>query len=556
MAKKIFWALSNRERIAFILALVVAISSGTTLAAVFIEKNTLVVPAYGGEYIEGIVGQPAFINPVLAKNESDKSLIRLIFSNITDVAENILSSEDRRTWKVRLKENTLWHDGEKLTSDDIIFTVQRIQDPESQSPASAIWQGIVAQRISEREVQFSLGIPYPLFERTHLKTLYILPKHLFADIPTANWRLSDFNLKPVGSGPYRFESFERGEGGFISFMKLRAVRGEETKQGPYIKRFDIRFFTNRKDAIESYNAGHIDGISGVEPSELGLIRRPYNLIRFKFPSYYAVFLNQTQHLALKDKAVREALSRVIDRAQIGESIFHNLGAEAYGPIPEFALNEDDNAPKRISIQEANALLENAGWLIEASNIRAKKIKEGSLTLEFQLTVPDVSFLKDTAEQLKMTWEKIGAKITLKILPPEEVLEKIIKNREYQMLLFGNVLNSTLDPFSFWHSSERFYPGLNLSLYNSKEADKAIEAFRQSANDNERKEKLLEFQQIIAEDIPAIFLYTPDYLYVTTNDLKGVPLEIIGEGAERLNNVEKWYLKTARILKNKTDKEIK
>src|SRR5258708_2420508 len=204
--KKIFQSFTGREKILFTVAGIVAIITAFILAVGFVKTVTKVVPTTGGEYSEGTVGQPVYVNPVLANSEIDRGLVRLVFSNLADIADSIDTSKDGRIWKIRLKENLKWQDGEKLTSDDVIFTINKIEDPNSGSPLAAHWQGVAASRTSELELQLSLVNPYAFFQNT-IKNLYIVPKHFFSDTPIENWKLSEYNLKPIRSGPYKFPSY-------------------------------------------------------------------------------------------------------------------------------------------------------------------------------------------------------------------------------------------------------------------------------------------------------------------------------------------------------------
>jgi len=200
--KKLFLSFTTRERIAFIVSSTATVISFFVVAGILIARATTAVPMAGGQFTEGIVGQPEYINPVIADSETDLDLVKLIFSNVPDIADGIQASPDGKTWTVRLKNNLYWQDGQKLTSDDVIFTVQAIQDPDADSPSAQNFAGITVSRVSELEVQFNLASPYAFFDDT-LQNLYVIPKHIYADIPPGNWRLSDYNLKPVGSGPYQ-----------------------------------------------------------------------------------------------------------------------------------------------------------------------------------------------------------------------------------------------------------------------------------------------------------------------------------------------------------------
>ena len=531
----------------FIVAFIAALISSSVLAGIAVAKSTKIVPTYGGEHSEGILGQPSYINPVIASTEADKNLVRLIFSNIKDVADKIEILNDGRLWKIRLKENIRWQDGEKLTSDDVIFTVQKIQDPDSSSPLSSRWQGVAADRLSEIELQFSLANPYAFFSDT-LGTLYILPKHLFADVPPANWHLSDYNIKPVGSGPYKFLSYEKRPDGFIYLYRLEAWDRYFEKK-PFIKNFNFQFFVRTDDLIKSFNSGQIDGIGGLEPQSLTELKRPYETFSFALPSYYAVFLNQSKSIPLKELEVRRALAVAIEGENLVAEILGGRGKVALGPIPEGTPYFNAELQKgRVPGETAEDILDKAGWKKNNDGYREKNIKNAVVKLELNIIVPQINFLTKTAVLLKDAWEKAGIKTNLIIQPPEEISRNTIKNRDYEMLLFGNVLGPSFDLFSFWHSGERFYPGLNLSLYNNKKADSLIESIRQNLDTENRRAQFNELQMVILNDQPAIFLYSPDYIYISNKDLGGPEARLIAEPADRFVGASNWYLKTARVLK--------
>jgi len=544
--KQIFLAFTRREKVSFFAASGAAILSGFILVILGFLQFTEAVPASGGEYSEGFVGQPSFINPVLAASEVDKGLVRLVFSNIRDITEKIEPAEDGRIWKIRLKEKLVWHDNEKLTSDDVVFTIQKIQDPESSSPLATVWQGIAAQRLSELELQLSLINPYAFFPEI-LNSLYILPRHIFGNIPPANWRLSDFNLRPVGSGPYRFSSFEKRTDGFVAAYRLNSWK--DSGGEVLINNMIFRFFADSDKLIQSFNAGQIDAFSGIEPGNISLISRPYETVPFRLPNYYAVFFNQSKNIALKEAEVREALGIALDKNAIVRNALLGRGAVSFGPIPEeISYFADELKGSTTSLELAAQILEEAGWKLNEDGFREATVQRTAIPLEFALTVPRIGFLASTAEILAEEWKKIGVKVNLEIADTNDIVTNAIRNRGYEALLFGNILSRSFDLFSFWHSSERFHPGLNVALYNSKEADVLIEAIRQNLDEESRREQFRELQLLIDGDHPAIFLYSPHYLYIASRNVRGVLPKLISEPAERFVGAKDWYLRTARVLR--------
>src|SRR3989338_6669039 len=247
--KTLYNSWSKNERLVFWGALIVFMATFSIAASFYMQDTTVSVPKRGGEFREGIVGQPIFINPALPGSEADRDLSRLIFSSVTDVAESIKLDEDERTYSVRIKENIRWQDNEKLTSDDIIFTLETIQDPGARSPLFTSFQGVTAERVSELEVKFTLQNPYAFFETDHLKNLLIIPKHVFADTPVENMRFSVYGLKPVGSGPYKVVGYKSDEKGVINIMNL-AENKNYFGDKPYLAAITFKFYKNTSELLQ------------------------------------------------------------------------------------------------------------------------------------------------------------------------------------------------------------------------------------------------------------------------------------------------------------------
>ena len=142
---------------------------------------------------------------------------------------------------------------------------------------------------------------------------------------------------------------------------------------------------------------------------------------------------------------------------------------------------------------------------------------------------------------------VGFKIEIKMETFAEI-QSTIKNREYEILLFGEVQGLNFDPFSFWHSSQKKDPGLNLALYDNKSADKILEEGRQILDPAERQKKDNDFERILLEDAPAVFLYSPYYLYLPASKIKGDDLSILSLPSDRFDNLAQWYIETKRVKK--------
>lgn len=537
----LFISLSRKERIAFIAAFFILSISSFLLLISIIQQNTIVSPVEGGEYVEGIVGQPTLINPLLAEgNTTDSDLTRLLFSDIDSMSEKITIGTDNRSFTIRMKAGIVWHDNRPITADDVIFTIRSIQDSAVASPLAPLWKGVQVERISERELTVITPATYSFFENT-LLSLQPVPKHLFENIPAANIRLSEYNREPVGSGPYAFDSFEKRRDGFVTQVIMKR---SERYFGPqtYIETIMIRFYQNESDAVKALNTGDIDGMAIVEPKRFAEVSIPYTVRKLAMPRYYAVFPNPYANEILRAGSVQRALSFATDSVTITREIFGDNATAITSPIPPFtpeAQGVPEYAPDR-----AIKLLEENGWHMTDSGIREKDGKR----LAFVLTVYPTPFLQETAKLLQEQWKAIGIDTRIHLASMADFSSAVIKPRDYELLLFGNTYGKNLDPYSFWDSSQRLDPGLNLAIYGNKDVDKLINYMRTDFDANSRENGLDQMRDIIAQDKPAVFLYSPYYLHVSNKSLKGFDAESLAIPSDRFGMIDTWYVKTVRTLK--------
>ncbi|MFH1611738.1 MAG: ABC transporter substrate-binding protein [bacterium] len=526
-------------------------------------NHTHLEPKEGGKYTEGLLGQPRYINPILSQtNDVDRDLVEIIFSGlftydensniIPELADSYSVEEDGLLYIIHLKDNVLWHDGEKVTAEDVIFTIKSIQDTEYKSPLRTIWQGVEIEKIDDLTVQFKIKNPYVPF--LHNLTIGILPKHLWAGISAQNFSLADYNLYPIGSGPYQFKEIDKNKSGQVASITLdRNENYLNNNQAPFIETVIFKFYSNQEELVNAYKVGSVDGITPLSAIDQPTEKKNATVYQINLPIYHAVFFNQTESKPLSDKNVRKALSYATNKEEILNKVLDNKGTIINFPLLLSWLNHDENeeSEHNFNLDEAKRILDDNDWTDEnRDGIREKKLSsdEEATKLEFDLITTNWPELEQTAQLIKDQWEQIGIQVNLEIVDPITIQQEYIRPRNYQALLFGEVLGADPDPFAFWHSSQKKDPGLNLSLYQNRNADKLLEEARQTLDENQRAEKYKEFQGIVSEDIPAIFLYSSTYLYPVNNKVKGISIVKLPLPSQRFCQIENWYIKTKRINK--------
>ncbi len=518
-------------------------------------SKTKAIPNFGGEYIEGISGQPQHINPLLAQsNDIDSDLSEIIYSGllkydsngnlVNDLAESYEISEDRLAYTIHLKKNALWHDGEKLTANDVVFTINLLSNPSYKSSLRSNWQGIETHLIDDYTIEFKISAPFVGFLNN--LTFGILPEHIWGSIEPEKFALTRLNLEPIGSGPYKYDSLQKDSNENIFSYKL--ISNPDYFDGkPYISKITFNFYSDDDKIIEAYNRKEIMAISGLTSKSIGALKLPQSTLvhKLEMPRYFAVFINQTKSVPLANDEVRSALAYATNRDELVERVLENNGRAVFSSILPGMLGYDESLDKRdFNPDKANQILDEADWKRGEDGFRAKK----DTLLEFNLITTQWDELSETAQLLKEQWEKIGAKVNVNVLSVSDIQQNYIRPREYDALLFGQVIGSDPDPSSFWHSSQKKDPGLNLSLFGDDETDKLIDEGRKEFDLEKRAEIYRDFQNKLNEEVPAIFLYSPGYIYPINKKVQGIEIKNLISPSQRFSGIDKWFIRTKRIWK--------
>lgn len=550
----------------------------------------------GGDYTEGLIGSPRFLNPILSPaSDVDRDISQMIFSSlmkyngasldseaalpaganlVNDLVENYTISSDGKIYEARLKKRVKWHDGAPFNADDVLFTIQLIQNADYKSPLRINWLGIETEKIDDYAIRFKLKNAYAPF--LHNLTFGILPKHIWKDISPANFSLSAYNLKPIGTGPYKFKSIKKDKKtSAVTLLELASYKDYHFSSGqnacgkncgktdqPNLKTVKFKFYKNEEDILAALNKKEIDGFGFFSAKNFSRIKFPeiFNTHLINLPRYFAIFFNQENNKVLADKNVRLALTYAVNKQEIIDKVLNGKGLAVNSPILPDLFGYQSLIEKKypvFDLENAKALLEKNNWRDEDGDGWREKTTETTVNrkttketqkLKFTLLTTQRSELTDTANLLKEQWQKIGADVTIETKEIFDLQQNHIKPREYQALLFGEVLSIDPDPFAFWHSSQKRDPGLNLALFDNREADKLLEGARQEVNKDKRVQQYIKFQNLVVDETPVIFLYSPYYIYLVDKKIKNIDAKLVATPANRFNQVEKWHIKTKRQWK--------
>lgn len=536
--RAVYQSLSPERVILFWIFLAISFISFFTALVIFNERFLRTTPTYGGEIREGLIGTPRFINPVLATSDQDKDLTALVFSGLTkkdsegkiilDLAESITQSEDMLRYTVVLKKKTHFHDGEKLTTDDILYTVGLIQNPAIKSPHRIEWEGITIEKVSDSELTFVLKKPFPLF--MDILTLGILPKHIWKNLTDEQISLSDYNIHAIGSGPYAITDITTNSGipeTFVLTSNKQDVLGR-----PYLNKIIISTYQNEKYLLKAFENGDISRIHGISLEKVDTLNLSTSSIKTSLlPRTFAIFFNPNKESKLADKNIRAALQMAINKPAIVSEVLHNYGKVINDPYPF----DEDETPFIYNIEKAKELL-----------LTNKAIKKSTSTLEITLATANTDEMKRVAEMIKSDWEKIGVTTTIAIYDVSDLNQNIIKDRDFQALLFGTITQTPSDLYAFWHSSQRTYPGLNISNYVSKKLDTNLEILRTSNDELEKIGAYTNVKKEFEEEVPGIFLFAPSLIYLTTDSVTTMLPTYSTDNASRFLLIEHWYKYSEKV----------
>ncbi len=535
------------KRTALFLVLIVLLTGGLWTTRWY-NNHTFVLPEVGGTLNEGLIGFPRTTNPLLAQNQSEQDLARLLYRSLfhhtaageiaTDLVDKWEVDRSGKKYQITLKSNLFWQDGKPITSRDVVFTFNSLLDKNLNSPLGSGFKNVKAIVINDKT--FTISLPDSYAGLIHNLTFGILPEHIWQSISINDWLKQTANLTPIGSTLWQIKEWKRNQQNQIVAVSLAPFTNQNDT--PYLTDFNLRFFENNTEALGALKQGLINALAGLNLNQTQTISRSqYNLHQLQLPQYTALFFN-TDQAPLNDKNIRQALNLLINKNDLIATALNNQVTLANGPLTNSAVKINNSTTKLPDLAYIEKLLTTSGFTKKEDTWQNKN---GSLTLT--ITALDQAHFRATAEYLKTVWEKFGVKTELKFVSADDLSTNIIPNRSYTALLATEIIGLDNDLLAFWHSSQSSR-GANLSNFKYRDLDILLENLRFEQNSEKIKELQQKLTNILLTEAPAIFLYQQYYNYVMTKDIKGVNSTIINQPSDRLNTSANWYTKTKHVFK--------
>jgi len=534
--------------------------------------TTRFVPAPGGTYIEGAVGQPQYLNPLLcAFNAADRDVCSLVFNGLVkfnargepqpDLAQSWSVSGDDLIYTFNLRTDVQWQDGQPFTADDVIFTIGLLQDPTfpGRPDISALWRSVEAVKINNFTVQMTLLEPYAPF--LDYAALGMLPAHILNGVTAGDLLGHPFNRQPVGTGAFQVEQFtnEPGRPPRIVLATNPRYYGRQ----PFINKIEFKYYATSADVFAAYRAGEVQGIASIGPADFDQVRATPSLDLFTAPisGLTLIFLNTDDPNSpfFQEVEVRRALLLALDRQSVIDTTLAGQAIVADCPFQPNSWAYDPDTPHvGQQIDTARRLLNQAGWVVPlaldddadlvlsapgaADPVRLKN----SVPLSFTLLAP--ADQADMARVIASQWRVIG--VSAQVQPVQVGLaSNFLQARQYQAALANIVLDTPdPDPYPFWHET-RASAGQNYSQFKDRDMSEILESARRAVDPAKRTELYYRFARMFNEAVPSILLYYPLYSYGVSERVRGVQLGPLLTPADRFQTLADWFVIERRVIVN-------
>ncbi len=462
---------------------------------------------------------PARLNPILANDSASGEISDWLFNGLFkydkdgNIKVELASSYEFVTpikLIVKLKDNILWHDKVKLTSKDIVFTYEKIIDPNVFNSIKSNFNEVQSVKALD-DLTIEIIYKKPYFKALEIWMVGILPYHILKD--EQNLMASSFNKNPIGTGSYKLKEFKTAQ-------DIELIANPDYFDGkPKIDRILYKFLPDPNTSFLYLKQKKLD-IGGLTPMQVS--RQIDDDFKKKFeilnsPSFGFSYLGfNLENPKFKDIKVRQALSLAIDRQELVDILFFGYAKVCNGPFMpgSFAYNDKIIETKQ-DLEKAKQLLKEAGY-------------DEKNPFSFELITNTGNDIRiNTAQILQYQLAKIGVELKIRVMEWQAFLNTVVHPRKFETILLGWSLALMPDAYPLWHSSSSKLGGFNLVGYKNEKVDELIENGINTINKDELSTIYKEIFKLISDDLPYLFLYIPDGITAVNKDIKNIKQEFIG-----------------------------
>ena len=510
----------------------------------------------GGLYVEGALGPINSLNPLFAATSAESSVARLTFSSLysydttgtlhTDLATAMQVDSTHQIYTVSIRNNARWQDGEPLTAQDVVFTINLIKNPAVRSPLRINWLDVSASAANSTTVQFKLPAPYAAFP--YALTFPILPQHLLKDITPAAVRESAYSQAPVGSGPFILRRLQNADS-VSHYQNVHFVANTEYYAGaPKLSRFELHAYPDETSLVNAANVGELSGATDISVVSLNKINRSQFTVTPQAIDSGVYLLFNNSNPILSDVAVRRALQVGTDTAAIRSALIGGvLPLDSPLLSGQVTGNDVPHAPA-YNLKLAGEMLDKAGWVMVGSY----RVKDNH-KLELTITTTNDEEFNAVLAQIKDQWRSLGVKVNTNVVDTSSATSTFVQNtlqgRNFDILLYELAIGADPDVYAYWHSSQIGVQGYNFANYSNTLSDASLATARTQLDEQLRNAKYKQFVQQWLSDAPAIGLYQPVVEYLTSKGVSAVNTgtHLVTE-ADRYANVGDWTVTTGTVYK--------
>jgi peptide/nickel transport system substrate-binding protein len=465
----------------------------------------------GGTLRVGLDVDADTLDPRLTKNTSGFRLKELAFNGLVainpdysaapDLAEK-WENPDEKTWVFHLRQGVKFHDGSNLTANDVKYTYESVLDQNFNSPARAFYLSVDSVEATDpNTVKFTLKAPFAPF----------LSYMDLAIVPQASGTKSDFGTKPIGTGPFKVDTWNTGDS-----IDLSAYDGFYAGRAN-LDRVRVRVVPDNSARVVALESGDLDFVqSPLSPQDVSRIQSAGKLKVDRTPAAGYTYVNlNTADPILSDKKVRQALSYLVNKQQIIDTIYKGIGKPANGPIvPGMWAYSADVPSYDYNPEKAKQLLDDAGWKAGADGIRTKDGNRMSLVVRTHSEDPD---RKQLIQVLQSEFQKVGIDATTNTVEFPALFQDV-QDGKFQVVVIGWLNLSDPDRATFRQFT--IDGTANYGKYKNDQVDSLLKQARTTLDQTKAKQLYADAVKQLVDDAPYIFVQYQEYIAMYTTKLQG------------------------------------